>query len=139
MVTLQPLLVLVAEGVPEGVGPEEREALAQRKAAKAYKKTAEKPVEAYAEEGEFVVLDIDGHKFVTTTVKKGEFKNFTPGLYFHTRYRQEGNANYDSTKYHWQPLKDFKTGDQVNRKVGEYVAQLADKAEKKKIMKELKN
>ena len=105
----------------------------QQETAKAYKKTAEKPVEAFVEDGEFVVLDIDAHEFITKTVKKGQFKHLAPGLYFHARYRQEGNASYDSTIYHWQPLENFKTGNQVNKKVGEYVATIADKKEKRKI------
>jgi hypothetical protein len=110
------------------------EKIKQQEAAKAYKKTAEKPVEAFAEDGEFVVLDIDSHKFVTPSqTKKAPFKGRQPGLFFHARYRQEGNADYDSTIYHWQPLADFKTGSQVNRKVGEYVGGLTDAGEKKRI------
>jgi hypothetical protein len=112
---------------------EQQEKMKQQEAAKTYKKTAEKPVEAFVEDGDFVVLDIDAHEFITKTVKRGPFKNLAPGLYFHARYRQEGNASYDSTKYYWQPLANFKTGNQVNKKVGEYVATIADKKVKKAI------
>jgi hypothetical protein len=127
----------VPAGVDEGETAkyleEQQEKMKQQETAKAYKKTAEKPVEAFVEDGEFVVLDIDAHEFITKTVKKGQFKHLAPGLYFHARYRQEGNASYDSTTYHWQPLENFKTGNQVNKKVGEYVATIADKKEKRKI------
>jgi len=111
------------------------EKLNQQEAAKAYKKTSEKPVEAFVEHGEYVVLDVDSHQFVTPSqTKRAPFKGREPGLFFHARFRQEGNAAYDSSVYHWQPLMDFKTGNQVNRRVGEYVAGLADKREKKRIM-----
>jgi len=106
----------------------------QQEAAKTYTKTVEKPVEAFAEQGEFVVLDIDSHQFVSLSqTKRAPFKGRQPGLFFHTRYRQEGNPDYDSTKYHWQPLEDFKSGSQVNKEVGKYIATI-DKKERKRIM-----
>lgn len=110
------------------------EKVKQQEAAKAYKKTVEKPVEAFAEDGEYVVLDIDAHQFVTESqTKRGVFKGRQPGLFFHAKYRQEGNPDYDSSKYHWQPLEDFKSGNQVNKKVGDYLATVSDKKVKKNI------